>query len=149
MGKIPSSSSHTNEKLSPSTAESVGQNCSVTSLPKDQMIALVNNIANAQKNLHQEESIVQKNLQDIKQRFSSLPKGIRFMLEEKELHITVLTPERNSKLPILEKGLKDLMDLSSPLPNTLQKERSFTVLDLLKQEFPKLTSSSFFNKETK
>lgn len=152
MGKIPSNSSYANGSLPPSYSESVRQGCSIANLSKDQMAALVSNIANAtnaQKNLNQEESIVQKNLQGIKKEFSSLPNGIRFMLESKELHVKVLTPEGNIKLPILERRVKDIVELSSLLPSTLQEQGSSTILDLLKKEFPKLTSSSFFNKETK
>lgn len=155
MGKIPSNSSSVNgtNNLPPSYTESVKSGCSITNLPKDQMAALVSNMTNAihaPKNLNQEESIIQKNLQDIKKRFSFMPNGIRFMLENnEELQVSVLTPEGNSKLPILEKKITDFVDLSSPLPSTLQKERVSTILDLLAKEFPKLTSSPFFNKETK
>jgi hypothetical protein len=154
MGKIPNNSSTANRGLPPSYAQSVKQEsakqgCSITNLPKDQMTAFVNNITNAtQKNLHQEESILQKNLKYIKEKLP-LPKGIRFILEDKELHIKVLASEGNIRLPILEGKAQDIMELSFPLPSTLQKQGFSTILDLLKKEFPKLTASSFFNEETK
>lgn len=48
------------------------------------------------------------------------------------------------------KDIKDTIDLSEPLPGELQKsEKCMTILDLLRESFPQLTSFSFFNKDTK
>lgn len=149
MGKIPSNFSRNRTNTPPpSYVESIAQAHSITSVPKDQMEALVNNIANATI-ASQSLSTVTRNLQDLQTRFSDMPKYIRFMLGDQELSISIQMSGGNSKLPIFGKNINDFIDLSFTLPPTLQKQGITTILDLLKKEFPKLVSSSFFNQETK
>lgn len=140
----------------PTYEESVARSStqdSIANLPKDQMAALVSNIANAvmadvTKPL-KTSTIVEKNLQDIQAQFSSMSKRLICKLDDQELILRVKAPEVNSDLPIMEnideKGnfVKSSINLLSLLPTTLQKPGSIvTILDLLKEEFPRLALSN-------
>ncbi|VHO03895.1 hypothetical protein [Candidatus Rhabdochlamydia sp. T3358] len=136
---------------------SKGSSNSINQMPADQMSALTRNIANAtisEAARSQSSSVVEKNFQDLQEKLSSLSRQISFKVDNQELKLCVRAPEvsRNSggNLPIFfMEDIKDTIDLSASLPATLQGLGCTSILDLLKANFPRLTSSSFFNKETK
>ncbi|HEV3270030.1 MAG TPA: hypothetical protein VGZ69_05215 [Candidatus Rhabdochlamydia sp.] len=123
---------------------------SINQMPAEEIQAFSSNIVNAIVAHSQSKSVVKKNFQDL-QRLSSLDKQIRFKVSDQELKLRVKAPEVSADLPVFfRKDIKDTIDLSAPLPATLQKPgECTTILDLLKASFPQLTSSPFFNKETK
>lgn len=126
---------------------------SINQMPADQMSALTRNIANAtisEAVRSQSPSVVEKNFQDLQERLSFLSRQVSFKIDDQELKLRVKSPEVSSDLPVFfREDIKDTIDLSTPLPATLQKRACTTILDLLKINFPRLTSSSFFNRETK
>ncbi|PWU16638.1 MAG: hypothetical protein C5B45_00025 [Chlamydiae bacterium] len=132
---------------------SMGLGNSINQIPEDQMSALTCNIANAiisETARSQSPSVVEKNFQDLQERLSSLSRQVSFKIDDQELKLRIKSPEISSDLPVLfREDIKDTIDLSTPLPATLQKRAYTTILDLLKITFPRLTSSSFSNKEAK
>ncbi len=126
---------------------------SIANIPKDQLEAFALNMVNAiaaKTARSQSPSEVEKNLQDLQRRLSSLSNQIRFEVNGQELNLCIKALEVSSDLPIFfREDIKDTIDLSTPLPATLQELKSCaTILELLKISFPKLTSSFFFNKKT-
>lgn len=142
------------------TNQSISQAYSISNIPKDQMAALVSNLANAtiaNTVAPHRSAVVEKNFQDLQKRLAFLSNKISFKLYDQnqinyqELNLRIKAPEVNNNLPIFfREDIIDTIDLSASLPPTLQKLKSCaTVLDFLKISFPKLISSSFFDKETK
>ena len=123
---------------------------SIANVSEDQMAALASNLANAMKNVGKniplKASTVEKNFQDLQKRFSLMSKHLIYRLEDQEIGLRIKAPEVDDYLPIKGSVYKSTMELTSPLPFTLQKPGITTVLDLLKKEFPKVTSS-LHNKE--
>ncbi|KAG6559212.1 hypothetical protein RHABOEDO_000582 [Candidatus Rhabdochlamydia oedothoracis] len=127
-------------KFDPRTNQSVPRENSIANFPKDQMAAFARNIANANISAACSQST------------SVLDKQIRFKVNDQELRLRIKEPvkelKKNRDLLIFWKDIEDTIDLSAPLPATLQKsEECTTILSLLKASFPKLTSLSLFPKE--
>lgn len=124
MGKIPSNSFHGNGSLPPSYVESVRQNCSITSLPEDQIKAFASNIVNAtaaSAALSRNLSTVESNLQALQNRFGK-SEGIVFILKDKKIKLCIQMPEKNVSLPIDTVEIEDTINLSLKLPSTLQSQ---------------------------
>lgn len=130
---------------------------SIPGIPEDQMAALVRNLANATISAPACSLVVERNFRDLQRLKCFLNTKINFKLYDlnqkdyQELTLQIKAPEVGSDLPIFfREDLTDTIGLSDPLPFTLQESMNCaTILDLLKTNFPKLTASSFFNKETK
>lgn len=89
------------------------------------------------------KSTVEKNLQDLKARLSDMKDQITLRLNNSiQLKVSVQLPgDSVNRLPICEGSKGDVIKVSSLLPATLQKSLGVsTILDLLKQEYPELTS---------
>ncbi|MDR2539123.1 MAG: hypothetical protein LBC45_00620 [Chlamydiales bacterium] len=148
------------DKLNLRANQSTPRENSISSVPEDQRKALVCNLTNATVYTPplQSSLVVERNLQGLQERLiPSLSREISFKLYDsdqvnyQEIDLRIKAPEVSSDLPIFfREDITDTMSLSEPLPFILQESKGCTaILDLLKTNFPELTSSPFFNRETK
>ena len=94
-------------------------------------------------NIEKTPSIVEANFQDLQARFRLTKTPCTIILKDQRLDLCIKAPEVNSHLPIVQSSYTDTICLSTPLPNTLQKNLGITtILDLLEQTFPNLISSN-------
>jgi hypothetical protein len=122
----------------------------VANLSLDQMTVLASYLSNAVTISDSEQSVVEQNFKDLQDRFSC-SKGYRtessFTLSSAYpdlcLHVrSADIEENNNYLPIKESRCLGTIDLSSPIPPTLQKAyRVRSISDLIKQQFPQLAGS--------